>query len=821
MQANGTLALEVGGQLNNSGKLLAGKALSLRAAQLDNRAEGELSATQVDLRLSGQLTNRGLIDGQQVRVQADELFNLGTGRVYGDRLAIASRSVVNRDENDRAATIAAREQLDIGSQQLDNREQALIFSAGDLDSDDHASGRATLLSNASATLEALGDLRLAVGELRNTNEHFSTTEVLVSTEQLREYQLSGSPNRYRPDQISVYNDEVDHLNTPEGTRDNFNRYDYTRSVSLYDALPIYDYTRSVSETRIATSAPGQILAGGDLTFSGDTVFNDKSRILAGGLLQAGAAQVTNTEVDGRRVTTDAGTATNFYRIQRKGRDRQGTNVAAYRPAPLIQDIDLTPTEYGEHATINGSGTQIAGRDQQQVGQQVATVGAVDTPVAEQYRVGAVVSVKLADGQGVADQVRSGGLNLALPSNSLFQTNPDAVRGYLIESDPRFTSYRNWLSSDYMLDRLQVDPAQTQQRLGDGFYEQKLIREQIAQLTGRRFLDGFANDEAQYRALIDNAVTVADTWNLVPGVALTAEQMAQLTSDIVWLVSRDVTLANGQTRQVLVPQVYVRVRDGDLDGNGALIAGQQLRLDLSGDLLNSGSLGGRSVVALTAQNIDNLGGRIQGNNVALKTRDNLNNLGGLIGATDSLAIEAGQDINVRSLTRDSSSEQGSRSNVSRVRSEERRVGKECRSRWCAMRVAAGRDLNLLGAQVVNAGAGGVSQLEAGRDVNLGTVAEQHQQAIDLRIKAGQDIAARGATVASDQGMVMAEAGRDISLSAAEQYQFADEAHKFKGKSGLFSSKTTTLRDTSRPCWWPIAISTSRRPARAAASATTNR
>ena len=803
VQANGTLALEVGGQLNNSGKLLAGKALSLRAAQLDNRAEGELSATQVDLRLSGQLTNRGLIDGQQVRVQADELFNLGTGRLYGDRLAIASRSVVNRDENDRAATIAAREQLDIGSQQLDNREQALIFSAGDLaiggalDSDDHASGRATLLSNASATLEALGDLRLAVGELRNTNEHFSTTEVLVSTEQLREYQLSGSPNRYRPDQISVYNDEVDHLNTPEGTRDNFNRYDYTRSVS---------------ETRIATSAPGQILAGGDLTFSGDTVFNDKSRILAGGLLQAGAAQVTNTEVDGRRVTTDAGTATNFYRIQRKGRDRQGTNVAAYRPAPLIQDIDLTPTEYGEHATINGSGTQIAGRDQQQVGQQVATVGAVDTPVAEQYRVGAVVSVKLADGQGVADQVRSGGLNLALPSNSLFQTNPDAVRGYLIESDPRFTSYRNWLSSDYMLDRLQVDPAQTQQRLGDGFYEQKLIREQIAQLTGRRFLDGFANDEAQYRALIDNAVTVADTWNLVPGVALTAEQMAQLTSDIVWLVSRDVTLANGQTRQVLVPQVYVRVRDGDLDGNGALIAGQQLRLDLSGDLLNSGSLGGRSVVALTAQNIDNLGGRIQGNNVALKTRDNLNNLGGLIGATDSLAIEAGQDINVRSLTRDSSNEQGSRSNVSRV------AGLFVSGEGGAMRVAAGRDLNLLGAQVVNAGVGGVSQLEAGRDVNLGTVAEQHQQAIswnasnwrneasrgevgstvqstgDLRIKAGQDIAARGATVASDQGMVMAEAGRDISLSAAEQYQFADEAHKFKGKSGLFSSKTTTLRDT---------------------------
>ncbi len=30
---------------------------------------------------------------------------------------------------------------------------------------------------------------------------------------------------------------------------------------------------------------------------------------------------------------------------------------------------------------------------------------------------------------------------------------------------------------------------TQKRLGDGFYEQKLINDQIAQLTGKKFLDG--------------------------------------------------------------------------------------------------------------------------------------------------------------------------------------------------------------------------------------------------------------------------------------------------------------------------------------------
>ncbi|MBU3059868.1 S-layer family protein, partial [Pseudomonas indica] len=131
----------------------------------------------------------------------------------------------------------------------------------------------------------------------------------------------------------------------------------------------------------------------------------------------------------------------------------------------------------------------------------------------------------------------------------FRTNPGANAGYIVETDPRFASYLTWLSSDYMLQRLALDPARTQQRLGDGFYEQQLIREQVAQLTGRRFLGNYSNDEAQYRALIDNAVTLASAWQLIPGVALTAAQMAQLTSDIVWLVEQEVVLPGGERRKV--------------------------------------------------------------------------------------------------------------------------------------------------------------------------------------------------------------------------------------------------------------------------------
>lgn len=52
------------------------------------------------------------------------------------------------------------------------------------------------------------------------------------------------------------------------------------------------------------------------------------------------------------------------------------------------------------------------------------------------------------------------------------------------TDERFTSRTKFISSDYLLDRVGYDPAQVPKRLGDGFYEQRLVREQVLKLTGR-------------------------------------------------------------------------------------------------------------------------------------------------------------------------------------------------------------------------------------------------------------------------------------------------------------------------------------------------
>lgn len=54
----------------------------------------------------------------------------------------------------------------------------------------------------------------------------------------------------------------------------------------------------------------------------------------------------------------------------------------------------------------------------------------------------------------------------------------------------------------------------QKRLGDGFYEQRLINEQIHQLTGRRFLDNYQTDDEQYKALMDSGIYYAKKFNLL-------------------------------------------------------------------------------------------------------------------------------------------------------------------------------------------------------------------------------------------------------------------------------------------------------------------
>lgn len=816
-QANGTATLETTGTLTNQASLSAGDTLNLTAATINNQANGEITAPNLHLTAtdSHTLINRGLIDGQDTFIDTITLNNIGTGRIYGDHVAIGATTLTNDVETvngvTTAAVIAARDRLDIGAGTITNREHALIFSAGDmaiggsLDANHEATGQAGTLNNNSATIEALGNLSINAAQINNTNEHFSTQSVVVGTEARDDYQISGSGNIYNSSQVwfSYRNGGIlTQLNAPDGSSTNFFHYDYTRTTT---------------ETQIASSDPAKLLSGGNMQINAGNVLNDTSQIVAGGALTGIIGTLTNTEVAGNRTITDSGSLYYLWEKHISGDNNNPTITqywGGYNPAPTVQSLTLTPTVYAQNTAPTGSGTQIAALTTSSVSQTATGASAASVNIGNNQSVNAitqVAAINSSSATGAGTVIRSGGVNTALPNNSLFQTNPNPASSYLIATDPRFANYRTWLSSDYMTQQLSFDPAITQKRLGDGFYEQRLIREQVAELTGRRFLDGYANDEAQYQALMNNGLTTAQALQLTPGIALTPEQAAQLTSDIVWLVQKTVTLADGSTQQVLVPQVYVRVQDGDLLPSGALIAGDSIDLDLTGDLTNAGTIAGRSIVSLTADNIRNLGGRISGTDTALSARTDLNNIGGLIQGGDSLTLTAGRDINIASTTSTQSSSQGSRTNINRV------AGLYVSNPNAVLVASAGRDVNLMAASIVNSGTDGTTVLNAGNNLNLGTVTEASSQANarngknylrtsesseigtniqtsgDITLQSGNDINARAATVTSTDGAIKATAADDITLTTGQSTQTLSEGHRTKSH-GFLSSKTKTTRNS---------------------------
>ncbi|EFI4238446.1 filamentous hemagglutinin, partial [Escherichia coli] len=374
----------------------------------------------------------------------------------------------------------------------------------------------------------------------------------------------------------------------------------------------------------------------------------------------------------------------------------------------------------------------------------------------------------------------------------------------------------WLGSDYMQKAFSQNGDNMLKRLGDGFYEQRLIREQVVSLTGQRYLDGYGSDEEQFKALMDAGIVFGKQYNLTPGVALTAEQMALLTGDIVWLVNTTVTLPDGSTQTVQVPQVYARVKPGDVNSAGALIAGRDMVMKLDGDLFNSGKLAGKQTVQLSAENIHNQAGTIQGANVSLTARTDINSTGGLLQATDSLLAMAGRDISLTTTTRTAQRDAGQnhfeRTSIDSV------AGVYVQNDQGRLVLQAGRDMNLTAATVVNQGKNSLTQLSAGRDMTLSTVTTSAQDNIiwdknnrlsqgvtqstgstlagngDVTLTAGRDMTSQAASLSAQKGLALM-AGHDVTLTGAQNTSSLDEYHKVTGSSGMLSKTTTTTHDVT--------------------------
>ncbi|MFB9170382.1 hemagglutinin repeat-containing protein, partial [Chromobacterium piscinae] len=299
---------------------------------------------------------------------------------------------------------------------------------------------------------------------------------------------------------------------------------------------------------------------------------------------------------------------------------QGVSVRA----PSIENITVNPAQVSvaeaakaaaqaEQAAWDGAQTAAsAGQARGGQGPEAGRLGQVQSggaPAAAQV----ATAKPRAQTHPLKGSTAQPGLLDRLPNNQLFQQNPSPAAPYLIETDSRFTEYSNFVSSDYMLKRLNYDPAGVHKRLGDGYYEQKLVRDQILALTGRPSLRGEDATE-QFKALMNQGVSVAKDFRLTTGVALTPAQIAALQQDIVWMVSETVNTASGP-QTVLVPTVYLAHNTVSLTGDGAIIAGKDLNLSAA-SLSNSGKLQADQSLVAKADVIRNTGGLIQADTVKL-------------------------------------------------------------------------------------------------------------------------------------------------------------------------------------------------------------
>ncbi len=438
----------------------------------------------------------------------------------------------------------------------------------------------------------------------------------------------------------------------------------------------------------------------------------------------------------------------------------------------------------------------------------------------------------------------GNVATAIPNNGLFSQPTATGSPFLVVTDERFTRRDNFISSDYMLERVGYDPAQAHKRLGDGFYEQRLVREQVLALTGKPSVKGWDAME-QYQQLMNNGSKVAQDFHLVPGVALTPEQIAALQQDIVWLVSETVQTEGGP-QTVWVPKVYLAQTTLRLTGDGAVIGGGDLQLSAN-SITNAGNLFADKALTVDAGQFLHQGGDIKAGSIdvqadSLTLSTNLQDAlrqatlsagdirlrgtditltGAKLDATDTLNLSARNNLTITAAksnhTADLEVISGSMGNRTRGGTEaagsrmahvsgewQQAQGSELNAGG-NLTLNAGRDVTFMGSQ---AKAGGSTRVQAGGDINIKAESTTNTTHLDansrtssvsndrqeesltlsalggdqgVTLVAGNQLLAEGAQIESKEGRIGASA-QDVTIKdARSRTQDLDSENKHEGKT----------------------------------------
>ena len=209
------------------------------------------------------------------------------------------------------------------------------------------------------------------------------------------------------------------------------------------------------------------------------------------------------------------------------------------------------------------------------------------------------------------------LNLPANPNGMFVSAKNPNSRYLVESNPLYTNVDNYLGSDYLAQKYNLNTNKIVKRLGDAAYETSLVRQQLLSQAGTNTLKGYTSEKEQMRGLMDHAGTQAASLGLKYGQALTSDQQKNLKGDMVWMVE---TTVNGQ--KVLAPVVYLAASTKAMfEPGNAVIAADKTNMNLTSLTNTGGTISGASSLNITTQgDIKNVSGTIKGGNVSLSSTE---------------------------------------------------------------------------------------------------------------------------------------------------------------------------------------------------------
>ena len=290
------------------------------------------------------------------------------------------------------------------------------------------------------------------------------------------------------------------------------------------------------------------------------------------------------------------------------------------------------------------------------------------------------------------------------------------------------------------------------------------------------------------------------YHLTPGISLTKEQMAALTSDIVWLDTMTV-MVNGRPMDVIYPRVYMRANSPmRLQDDGALISASQLVVNTKDTVENTGTLLGDAIV-ISADTLQQ-GGHIRAKTLGVTTIGDIVTTG-TIDATDTVQLLAGRDIRMNNTITHLQNQDVLTSMAGIAVSGDEGV----------LLLSANRDVTLAGATLSAMGDKSSIAIGAGRNVDLSTDTLMAKQDMtqdstnylrtyrktelgtaiaghDITILAKKDVTGRAATI-EGTGDVRLGAGQSLTLTNGETISKDSFGAKYK-VSGLLSSTTTTMK-----------------------------